>query len=204
MLVKSGGRELAIGSGKSGIVVAVDSDTGKLVWKRPVGRHNGHDEDGLLAMKGEYDKLQTGGATVYPGKLGGAIAPMANDGSTVFVPVVNHPLTVVSGSELGEGAQMSGELVALDVATGKEKWSVELPAAAFGAPAVVNDVVFATDFGGNVYAFDAKSGGELWVSTAPAGINGGVVVSGDTLLVPAGATVAEGQVPELVAYRLPG
>ena len=121
---------------------------------------------------------------------------------TVFVPIVNHSLTVTSGSELGEGADMSGELVAVDAATGKVKWEYEMPSAAFGAPVVVNDVVFASNYEGTVYALDAKSGGELWVASLPAGVNGGLTVSGDTLLAPAGATVAEGQVPGLVAYRL--
>ncbi|HVY96156.1 MAG TPA: PQQ-binding-like beta-propeller repeat protein [Solirubrobacterales bacterium] len=203
MLVKSGGRELAIGAGKSGIVVALDSDTGKLIWKTPVGKHNGHDEDGLLAMRGEFSKLK--GGTVYPGTLGGVIAPMASDGKTVFVPVVNHALTVNSaGTEIGEGGGTGGEIDAVDVATGKIKWKHELPSAAFGAPVVVNDVVFASTYEGSVIALDAKTGAELWVTTLPAGINGGLTVSGDTLLVPAGATVAEGQTPELVAYRLGG
>ncbi len=66
ILIKAGGRELAIGAGKSGIVVALDADTGKPVWKRPVGTHNGHDDDGLLAMRGEYSKLKTP-MTVFPG-----------------------------------------------------------------------------------------------------------------------------------------
>jgi outer membrane protein assembly factor BamB len=202
MLVTSGGRELAIGSGKSGFVVAVDAKTGKPVWKQPVGKHNGHDEDGLLAMRGEYDKLKAG-STVYPGKLGGAIAPAATDGKTVFVPVVNHSLTINSGSELGEGSDMSGGIVALDVATGKVKWEYEMPSAAFGAPVVANDVVFASSYEGTIYALDANSGGELWVESLPAGVNAGLIVSGDTLLAPAGATVAEGQTPGLVAYRLP-
>ena len=38
----------------------VDAKTGKPVWKRPVGTHNGHDEDGLYAMRGEYSKIKTG------------------------------------------------------------------------------------------------------------------------------------------------
>lgn len=203
MLVQSGGRQLAIGAGKSGIVVAVDADTGKLAWKTPVGTHNGHDEDGLLAMRGESSKIKAG--TVYPGTLGGVIAPMATDGKTVFVPVVNHPLTVnAAGTEISEGGGLGGEIVAVDVASGKVKWKHELPSPAFGAPVVVNDVVFATSYEGSVLALDAESGGELWVESLPAGVNAGVVVSGDTLLVPAGASVAEGQTPELVAYRLGG
>lgn len=203
MLVESGGRKLAIGAGKSGIVVALDAETGKLAWKTPVGTHNGHDEDGLLAMRGEFSKLK--GGTVFPGTLGGVIAPMATDGKTVFVPVVNHDLTVNSaGTEIGEGSTFGGEIAAVDVATGKLKWTHELQSPAFGAPVVVNDVVFGTSYEGGLFALDAKSGGELWAGTLPAGVNGGSVVSGDTLLVPAGASVAEGQTPELVAFRLGG
>ncbi len=201
MLVTVDGRELAIGSGKSGFVVAVDVETGKPVWKQPVGKHNGHDEDGLYAMRGEYEKLKPG-ATVHPGKLGGAIAPMATDGKTVFVPIVNHSMIINSGSELGEGNDNSGELAALDVASGKVKWQYRMPTAAFGAPVVANDVVFASSYEGTIYALDADSGGELWVESAPAGVNAGLIVSGDTLLVPAGASVAPGVEPGLVAYRL--
>lgn len=203
ILLSAGGRELAIGAGKSGIVLAVDAATGKVVWRQPVGTHNGHDDDGLLAMRGEYSKLKTP-ATVFPGTLGGVIAPMATDGKSVFVPIVNHSLTIASPSEISEESGVSGELAALDAATGKIEWAKQFPAAAFGAPTAVNDLVFATDYEGSLYALDAKSGGELWVSSLPAGTNTGVAVSGDTVIAPAGAAVVEGQSPEIVAYRLGG
>jgi outer membrane protein assembly factor BamB len=202
MLIDAGGKELAIGAGKSGIVVAFDAATGKPVWKQPVGTHNGHDEDNLLALKGESSKIKAG--EVFPGTLGGVIAPMATDGTRVFVPVVNHPLTVTAAGELGEAGELAGELVALDAATGKVEWNAEFASAAFGAPTVVNDLVFATAFDGSVYALDAKTGGEVWVGTLPAGVNTSVSVSGDTMIVPAGIASAEGQTPEIVAYRLGG
>jgi outer membrane protein assembly factor BamB len=203
MLVKPGGHELVISAGKSGIVVALDAKTGKQVWKQAVGQHNGHDEDGLLAIRGEASKIKPG--TVYPGTLGGVIAPMATDGTTVFVPVVNHPLTVnAAGTEIGESSSIGGDLYALDAATGKVNWANKLPSAAFGAPVVVNDVVFASSYEGTIFAADAKTGSELWSQSLPAGINAGLVVSGDTLLAPAGVTAAEGQAPGLVAYRLGG
>lgn len=203
ILTKAGGKELAIGAGKSGIVVAVDAETGKPVWKRPVGRHNGHDEDGLLAMRGESSKIKIG-SPVYPGTLGGVIAPMAADSTTLFVPVVNHPLIANSGSELTESAPMTGELVALDIASGAVKWNATFPTAAFGAPTVVGDMVFMTTFDGNVHGLDVNSGGEVWQAALPAGSNTGLNASGDTLVVPAGIATAEGQTPELVAYRLGG
>jgi glucose dehydrogenase len=203
VLTSAGGRQVAIGAGKSGVVVALDARSGKPVWKRPVGIHNGHDDDPLHAMNGEYSKLKTP-MEVFPGTLGGVIAPMAADDSTLFVPVVNHSMTVLSPSEITESSAATGELVAIDIASGKIEWKKKLPAPAYGAPTVVNDLVFATSSEGIVYGLDAKSGGEVWQSSLPAGTNAGVMASGEFLLAPAGLPLAEGQIAELVAYRLGG
>jgi outer membrane protein assembly factor BamB/lysine/ornithine N-monooxygenase len=203
ILVGAGGKELAVGAGKSGQVVAVDAKTGKVIWQTAVGKHNGHDDDGLLAMRGEYSKLPKQ-AMVYPGLLGGVIAPMAASKTTLFVPVVNHPLTVENGEAIGEGEEFTGEMVALDLATGKEKWSQTYEQPAFGAPVAVNDMVFFTTLEGTLHGLDASNGGEVWSAPLPAGSNSGVVASGDSLLVGAGIPVAEGQAPALVAYRLGG
>jgi outer membrane protein assembly factor BamB len=202
ILTSDGGRELAIGSGKSGIVTAVDAKTGKPVWSTPVGKHNGHDKDGIYAMRKQYSKIKSG--EVFPGTLGGVIAPLASDGSTVFAPIVNHPLTISASGQLGEGGEMTGELEAVDAKTGKIKWSVEFGAGAFGAPVVVNDVVFVTTFDGVIHGIDTKNGNEVWSETLPAGSNTAVSASGDTLLVPAGIATSESQTPELVAYRVGG
>jgi outer membrane protein assembly factor BamB len=202
ILAKAGGREVAIGSGKSGIVTAVDVKTGKPVWSTAVGKHNGHDDDGLLAMRGQASKIE--GGEVFPGTLGGVIAPPAASKTTVFVPIVDHPLTISPNQEIGEAGGLEGGLVALDIKTGKVEWEQEYPAAAFGSPVVVNDVVFFTTFDGTVHGLDVKTGGEVWTASLPAGSNSPVTVSGDTLVVPAGIAAAEGQKPALVAYRLGG
>jgi outer membrane protein assembly factor BamB len=203
ILATVGGKQLAIGAGKNGLVVAVDAKTGKMVWKTPVGKHNGHDEDGLKAMRGETSKLPKQ-ATVYPGILGGVIAPMAANRTTLFVPVINHPLTVENGETVGEGEEMTGEMAALDIATGKQEWNKTYESPTFGAPVAVNDMVFFATFDGELHGLDAESGGEVWSAAMPAGSNSGMTASGDTLIVPAGIPVAEGQVPSLVAYRLGG
>src|SRR3954451_3447123 len=137
ILTKGGGRELAIGSGKSGIVTAVDMKTGKPVWSTPVGRHSGHDDDGLLAMRKEFSKIK--GGEVLPGNLGGVIAPPAANKTTVFVPIVNHGLSVSANQELGEGGGLEGGMAALDLKTGKVEWEQEYSSAAFGSPVVMND-----------------------------------------------------------------
>jgi glucose dehydrogenase len=203
ILTEVGGRELLLAAGKSGIVIALDPESGKLIWKRSVGKHNGHDDDGLYAMRHEYSKLKTP-MTVFPGNLGGVIAPMSTDGAGVFAPVVNHSVTISSPSEVKEESPLSGELVALDAKTGAVEWQHEFSSAAFGATSSVNDVVFTTDYEGHVYAFDAKSGKILWQEALPAGTNTGLTVAGGTVIVPAGLASAEGQTPEMVAYRLGG
>lgn len=204
VLVNAGGKELVLGAGKSGIVAALDAKTGKPVWKRTVGKHNGHDDDGLLAMRGETSKLKTP-YLVYPGSLGGVIAPMATDGKTVFIPVVNAPLEIVTQTERQEPGPLSGELVALDVKTGALKWKHEFPnAPAYGFTTVANDLVFATTSDGNIQAFDTSSGRVVWQEILPSGTNAGVTIAGDMMIAPAGLAAAEGQTPQLVAFRLGG
>jgi outer membrane protein assembly factor BamB len=195
------GKQAVIAAGKAGIVIALDSQTGKLLWKRPVGTHNGHDNDNLYAMRGEYSKLKFP-ETVYPGLLGGVISPMSTNGSTVFASVVNLPVTYTSQTSETEGPENSGELVALNVETGAVEWDHKFSIITFGATTVVKDVVFTTTADGTVYAFDATNGTVLWTSQLPAGTNTGVTVSGNTLIAPAGLARQSGQTAELVAYRL--
>lgn len=202
VMVTVGGKEVAIGAGKSGVVVAIDAKTGKPIWKTPVGVHNGHDNDPLYAMRGEYNKIKLG--EVFPGQLGGVIAPMATDGKRVYVPVVNHSMTVRNGGEISEESSATGEVVGLNVKTGKQEWVRELEQPAYGATLVVNDLVFATTADGVVHALLSESGGEVWQAALPAGTNAGVMVSGDMLLAPAGLPVAEGQTAKLVAFKVGG
>lgn len=202
ILTESKGRKVAIGSGKSGFVVAVDVKTGKPVWRTSVGRHNGHDKDPIYAMRGEYDKIKLG--EVFPGQLGGVISPAAADAERVYVPIVNHSMTVKSGTEITEESAATGEVAALDIDTGKIVWTTETASPAYGALLVANDIVFATSAQGTIHALDAAKGGEVWQAALPAGANAGVMVSGDTLVIGAGLPMAEGQTPKLIAYKLGG
>jgi alcohol dehydrogenase (cytochrome c) len=202
IITKSDGKEVAIGSGKSGFVVAVDLKTGKPLWRTRVGEHNGHDKDSLYAMRGEYNKIKTG--EVFPGELGGVIAAMASDGERVYVPIVNHSMTVRNGAEVTEESEATGEVEAIDLRTGKVVWEAQFPGPAYGSLIVSNDVVFATSAEGVIHALSANSGGEIWQAALPTGTNAGVMVSDDMLVTGAGLPVAEGQTAKLVAYKLGG
>ena len=46
MITTVNGKETIISAGKAGIAIANDAQTGKLLWKTPIGNHNGHDNDG--------------------------------------------------------------------------------------------------------------------------------------------------------------
>ena len=201
ILMSVGGRRVVITAGKGGFVYALEQSTGKLLWQRVVGKHDSHENDGIYAMKREYSKLHMP-ETVEPGLLGGVIAPMATNGSTVFVPVVNIPVHYTSQTENTEGPESTGELVALDAATGAVRWVQKLSSPAFGAATAVNDVVFLPIASGTLYAFDDADGEVAWQAQLPAGANTGVAVSGDTVIAPAGLASGAGQTPELVAYRL--
>jgi outer membrane protein assembly factor BamB len=202
IITKAGGKEVAIGSGKSGYVVAVDVKTGKPVWRTAVGKHNGHDKDPLYAMRGEYDKIKPG--EVFPGAIGGVVALAAADDKQIYVPIVNHSLTLVNGEETTEESAATGEVAALDLATGKISWTAELPQPAYGSLVVSNDVLFATTADGIVHALDTAKGGEVWQAALPSGTNAGVMLSGDMLVAGAGLPAVEGQTPKLVAYKLGG
>jgi outer membrane protein assembly factor BamB len=201
ILVTVKGRQMVLGAGKAGIVLALDRKSGKLLWKRAVGIHNGHGKDSLYALKHEYSKLKST-ETVYPGFLGGVIAPMATNGSTVFVPVVNLPVTLAKQAVQREGPSESGELVALDTATGAMRWRHKFSSAAFAAATVVNDLVFTTTFNGMLYALDTSTGQVALGIQLAAGSNTGVAVSGSTLIAPAGVVQTEGQAAEITAFRL--
>jgi alcohol dehydrogenase (cytochrome c) len=99
----------------------------------------------------------------------------------------------------------TGGLTAIDAATGKVKWTRNLPSPNFGAATVANDVVFTSDYNGKVFAYSTDTGKLLWSAQAPAGINAFPAVTKNMLLVGAGTAglgAVKKPVFELVAYGL--
>lgn len=203
ILVRVGGRQLVLASGKMGVVYAFDAGDGRLVWQRPVGRHNGHDQDGLRTMRGQSIHLP---AKIWPGNWGGVETQMASDGRTVYVPVVDLWIRYSSQveSKVQDAMAGAGELVALDVATGRVRWVHPLPHSPYGAATVANDVVFTTTYDGRVWGFDTRTGAVVWSSKLPTASFATVAVSGDMLITAGNVALNEGQQPQLVAYRLAG
>jgi outer membrane protein assembly factor BamB len=192
ILLSSGGKELVIGAGKAGVVIAWARNSHRRLWRTEVGLHR--NDKGLLPDHP---------ISVCPGLFGGVETPMAYSDGMVFVPVVD---LCMQGSAVGyrslRGIDVShgrGELVALDAATGRRRWMVELPGPDFGCATVADGVVFTSTFAGRVYAFDTRDGTRLWSTQLGAGINACPSLAGNVLLVGAGIPAARGDVLELDA-----
>lgn len=105
---------------------ALDASSGKLVWKTKVGVHNGHDGDGKLALAHKLKLKLKFPLTVEPGIVGGVETNMAVADGVAYVPVANlaslwkTPQSGLGAANFGSG---TGEMLALDVATGRVLWA---------------------------------------------------------------------------------
>jgi outer membrane protein assembly factor BamB len=197
ILARERGKDVVLGAGKSGRVIAWDRGTHRRLWEASVGVHE-NDTGPLPARR----------VPVCPGLLGGVETPMAYARGRLFVPVVD---LCSQGSATGyqdittvDPTVGTGELVALDAANGRRLWRRRLPGPVFGCATAANGVVFTATFDGTVYAFDSATGATLWTTRARAGINACPAVAGDLLLVGAGSPYPGLAHPvyELVAYGL--
>jgi glucose dehydrogenase len=195
---------LAIGSGKTGTVVAANAETGEIVWQSSVGKHQ-NDELQEIPVGEEIE--------VFPGILGGVETPIAYTAGTVFVPVVNLSTSFTSTGNVNGSLDLTtgtGELVALDVMDGTVKWKVDLPQANFGGATVANDVVFTSGIDGLFRAYDTNTGDLLWSYQATAGFNASPAIAGDMVIVAAagplipspGASSDIERLNQLIAFKI--
>jgi alcohol dehydrogenase (cytochrome c) len=181
--------------------------TGKLIWKTPVGEHNGHDDDSLLAL--EHKSTLKAPYTIAPGSIGGVLSNLALAGDTVYVVTCNLPFTATSltqvlGRPTASLGTAGGDAEALDLATGKVEWDTKLPGLPFGAATVSNDLVFTTLYKGVLVAINRHTGKIVLRLNLPTSTNSTIAVAGNTVLVPAGGPIAQvpGGDPQLDAYTV--
>jgi outer membrane protein assembly factor BamB len=199
------GRPAVLDSGKMGYVYAVDARTGKLLWKTPVGKHNGHDNDGLKALHHRFKPKVP--YVYFPGIYGGVETNMAVAGGVVYVPVVDlsakfadKKSTIAANESFAKG---KGEIEALNLSTGKVLWDTKLPQMAFGDATVTNDLVITTTYDGRLMILSRATGAVVRRIQLPAGTNSPVVVNGKLLVAVASLPQGKGQKAQIVAYKLP-
>lgn len=204
----TGGVPVIIAGGKVGYVYALNARSGVLLWKTPVGEHNGHDNDSLLALSHQITIKYP--YTVVPGSLGGILSNMAVADGSVYVATIDLPITYTSASSVtGDkaGGPETGEVEALSLATGKVEWDTKFSSMPIGAATVSNDLIFTTLYNGELIALDRDTGAIVYRHQLPTSANAPIAVFGNTVLVPAGGPKTSasggGGNPQLVAYTVP-
>jgi outer membrane protein assembly factor BamB len=201
--IDEGGRKTIVDGGKMGYVYAVDAGTGKLRWKKPVGQHNGHDLDSVLAL--QHKLRVTYPIKILPGSYGGIETPMAVADGTIYASVVNLQGTLKNGKVVVADVTFTkgkGEVVALSLDDGHVLWDTKLPSMPFGNATVSNDLIFTTTFDGTLLALSRDDGRIVWKKRLPAGTNAPLAIQGDTLITAASFPQGKGQKPEIIAYRI--
>jgi glucose dehydrogenase len=204
----AGGTPVIIGGGKMGDVYAMNAATGALLWQTPVGVHNGTDNDSLLLL--EHKLKITLPYTYEPGPIGGVLTNMAVADGSVYVATVNVPFVLKTMSQVNgaaAGTTASGDIEALNLATGKVEWDTKVTSLPLGAATVSNDLVFTTLYNGELLALNRSTGAIVYRKALPASTNSPIAVTSNAILVPAGAPVTSAKggagTPQLVAYTLP-
>jgi alcohol dehydrogenase (cytochrome c) len=211
VLTTANGRQVVIDGGKAGIMIELDAQTGKLLWKLPVGGHDGHENDGVLTEHATPTSrgLLPAHYCLEPSLYGGMLTELASNGSTTFAAVNDWALAASPTGFTGSIASQvqalyaaGGEMVAVNQDTGAVIWDTPLPSSPFGAATVTNDVVFTTTFKGYLYALDASTGAILFKTPMSAYSNAPVAVDGDYVIAGAGLSMSKTQRNMIIGYKL--
>jgi len=194
---------VVIGSGKMGYVYEMNANTGKLIWKTPVGEHNGRDNDSLLALEHKL-KIKVP-YTILPGSVGGVLTNLALTGHSIYVATIDLPLTYTTLKlpvAIKAAGSASGQVEALNLATGKVEWDTRVTQMPVGAATVSNDLVFTTLYDGELIALNRHTGVIIYRHKLPTSTNSPIAIAGNTVLIPAGGPKAStgGGDPQVVAY----
>ena len=96
-------------------------------------------------------------------------------GDVRHTPAIAHNLVYVTAAP--------GKVVALDAATGAERWRADLRMVITAAPTVAGTAVLIGTQDGVVFGLDAHTGAVLWDFKTAGNITGSPIVAGDTLYV---------------------
>jgi outer membrane protein assembly factor BamB len=139
---------------KLGNFWAIDSNTGRRVWKQDLGSLN--------ASAPVYAKGKLYGVTLSPGQVI-ALNPKKH-GKVLW----KHPLPgrsesspVVYNDKVIVGCE-SGDVFALDTKTGEIAWTLHTAGPVKGGVALDNGVVFFGNYAGEFFAVDAQNGQVKW------------------------------------------
>jgi outer membrane protein assembly factor BamB len=153
-------------------IVGLDAATGASMWRFSpsdgygAGLYLGEARDGFAFAGSPSGRLY--GVKVSDGSLGWSVLPVAAENTTVFQPIVDADSVVAGYTTFGN--PITGGLVAVDRASGRERWRREFPrgspdaATGFaGGPVATGDLVIAASGDGQIHGFDRATGLRRWV-----------------------------------------
>ena len=132
---------------------ALDANTGKVLWKRRIGRLN--------ASSPAYHRHRLYIVNLVPGHV---IKLDARTGRTLWkrsLPDRAESSPVVVGRSVYFGSE-DGRLYSLSTRNGNVRWSTQLSGPVKAAPAYYRGVLYVGDYGGDMNAVEAKNGKLLW------------------------------------------
>jgi len=171
--------EVVIHGGKTGHIYVHDPETGKVI----------RFSDAMIPQENMWVLPTKDGARMLPGANGGVEwSPMAVDPTShmAFAANLHQPMTyhveeaAYPGGKLWLGGAFKvipseeqwGQLVAVNLDTGKIAWKHKTPQPLIGGVlATAGGLVFNGEANGWFKAFDAKTGKELWKFNCGAGVN---------------------------------
>jgi alcohol dehydrogenase (cytochrome c) len=160
---------IAIGD-KAGNFVVLDRSNGRKVYRLAVDNQTGlfttvPTRAGTQACPNHGGGIEWNGGSYDPAS-NRFLIPSTQECAT-WKLLDPHPKWVpgqpFGGGPLPKRRNGTGELTAIDMATGKVAWNHRFPYPGQGGVLLTKTgVAFTTDLGGHLYAFDAKSGKVLW------------------------------------------
>ncbi|MGW7398823.1 outer membrane protein assembly factor BamB family protein [Streptomyces cyaneofuscatus] len=149
----------ADGSSRTNVIAALNSGTGKLVWKEQ--RDLGTQQNGVhAAVQGRhlvYTDFKKN-LTVRDTSTGRQVWTQKTTKTSYGPFAVHQDLVIVPQGQ---------KLQAFALSDGSEKWSVEAEQfTTFREPTVLDDVLYIADSGRTLWALDPRTGKKVWQSTA--------------------------------------
>lgn len=213
--------DLVAAGNKAGAFFIFDRATGKNIYNVAVS-----DQTGIFTtvptLKGTQACPNHGGGIEWNGgsydpKTNLFLIPSTNECATwkILNPNPTYiPGQTYTGGPLPKRRPATGELTAIDVATGKIAWKKQLPYPAQGGVTITaTGLAFTTDLRGRIYAFDTATGKVLWQDDVGSAIVGPISIyraGGQTYVALVAGEAGNQQIPTLpktqgsmvVAYAL--